>query len=55
MSNYLSRYKLWLGSDKVSEEDKDYLRAIESNDSEIKKWHSEQRVFEAPWDRARQK
>lgn len=45
MSNYLSRYKLWLESDKVSAEDKEYLRSIEGNDSEIQKCFSEYMAF----------
>ena len=45
MSEYLSRYKVWLGSDKVSAEDKAFLASIEGNDDEIKGRFAEYMTF----------
>jgi len=44
MSNYLSLYKLWLKSDKVSEEDKKFLASLQ-NEDEIKARFSEYMTF----------
>ena len=45
MTNYLSRYNLWLESDKVSKEDKDFLNSIKNNENEIKKCFAEYMAF----------
>ena len=45
MANYLSRYRRWLESDKVSKEDKDFLLTIQDNDPEIQKRFSEYMSF----------
>ena len=44
MSNFLSQYKRWLESDKVSKEDKDLLASIQ-NEDEIKARFSEYMTF----------
>lgn len=44
MSNFLSQYKRWLESDKVSKEDKDLLASIQ-NEDEIKARFSEHMTF----------
>ena len=45
MSIYLSRYKEWLESDKVSKEDKNFLDSIKGNDNEIRACFSEYMTF----------
>ena len=45
MTNYLSRYNLWLESDKVAQEDKDFLISIKNDEDEIKKCFSEYMSF----------
>ena len=45
MSDYLLRYKLWLESDMVSAEDKEFLRSIKENDNELRGRFSDYMTF----------